>query len=248
MKTRDGFMPSYNLQIASDSEHHFIVDEYVTNSENDMSLLGNTVENITENLDLKVEKICADSGYYDAEQIQDIEEKTGTECFVSILGNRKNNGISFTYDKDEDVFRCSEGKKLVRIGNPYLKRNKMVVNYFGKECQGCPLMSQCTDSKEGKGITGYVNQSFRESFKEKMQTPEAIEILKGRKSKIEHINGTIKLWAGKIPIYRRGIEKVASELSLYCLTYNFKRLMNLLSFDELMQLLDQYALKYNLKS
>jgi len=241
MQSSEGKIPAYNVQIASDSLNHFIVNDEVTNFETDYSLLATPLQNITDKLGLKVEKLCADSGYYDAYQIQKIEETLGTECFVNVKGKGNvKGGVTFIFYKDLNKYVCSQGQDLVQVGKYYKKRKFMVANYRGKNCKNCPIMAQCTKSKRGRGITRYLNQDFRDNYKTKMQEDESLKILNKRKSFIEHINGTIKVWAGKIPLHLRGIEKVANEVKLYCTAYNVRRLLNLCSYDKIMQLLEAY--------
>lgn len=241
MQTPDGKIPAYNVQIASDSKNHFIVNEEVTNFGSDMSLLESPLENIKNDLGLEVEKLCADAGYYDADQIERIEKISSVECFVNVLGNgNTKGGVTFKFDNELNKYVCSQGQDLVQVGKYYKKRRYMVANYRGKNCSNCQIMAQCTKSKRGRGITRFWNQEFRDNFKTKMQEEESLKFLKKRKSFIEHINGTIKVWAGKIPLHLRGIEKVTNEVKLYCTAYNVRRLLNLCSFDKVMQLLEAY--------
>lgn len=241
IKSAEGKIPAYNVQITSDSQNHFIVNEDVTNFETDMSLLESPLQNIKSELGLEVIKLCADAGYYDADQIQRIEERSGVECFVNVQGNGMvENGITFKYIKEQNHYVCSQGQVLVQSGKYHPKRRTMAVSFIGKKCKSCPIMEKCTTSKKAKVLTRYWNQDFRDNYRFKMQKEESLKILKKRKSIIEHINGTIKVWAGKIPIHLRGIEKVTNEVKLYCTAYNVRRLLNLCSFDKIMRLLEAY--------
>ena len=48
-----------------------------------------------------------------------------------------------------------------------------------------------------------------------------------RKAWVEHPFGTLKLWMGKNPLKLRGKHKVQTEINLYTIAYNFKRLIKI---------------------
>lgn len=242
MKSRDGFIPGYNVQIASDSKHHFIVNEAVTNDETDMGLLELSLDQIDEDLDLEVKAISADAGYYDADQIQRIEANTNTQCYVSVQGIGMNrNGISFKYYSQENKYVCSEGQDLLPYGKMKQKKRSFAQDYRGRNCKNCKLLSICTKSKTARTVSRYWNQEFREDYKKRMKQESALKILNGRKGKIEHINGTIKILGGKIPLLLRGLNNVIGEVNLYSIAYNIKRLLNVCTQDELKGMFAKYA-------
>ncbi len=55
-----------------------------------------------------------------------------------------------------------------------------------------------------------------------------------RKTLAEHPFGTIKRWFGYTHFLLKGLAKVQGEWSLTTLAYNLKRVLNLVSFQELM--------------
>jgi Transposase DDE domain len=67
------------------------------------------------------------------------------------------------------------------------------------------------------------------------------EKFKLRKELAEHPFGTIKRWFGYTHFLLKGLEKVRTEWSLTTLAYNFKRVLNLVSFEKLMSILRKTA-------
>jgi hypothetical protein len=61
------------------------------------------------------------------------------------------------------------------------------------------------------------------------------EKFKLRKQLAEHPFGTIKRWMGFTHFTLKGLVKVRAEWSLVTLAYNLKRVLNLVSFEKLMQ-------------
>jgi len=68
--------------------------------------------------------------------------------------------------------------------------------------------------------------------------------MKLRRITIERVFGTIKTWAGKIPILTRGLKNVVTELKIYCLAYNAKRLINMFSLKEFRAIMAQEVLYF----
>jgi len=61
--------------------------------------------------------------------------------------------------------------------------------------------------------------------------PDAMRI---RRSTIEHPFGTLKAWMGYTHFLTRTREKVAAEMSLHVLAYNFKRVLKIIGIAPLM--------------
>ncbi len=62
-----------------------------------------------------------------------------------------------------------------------------------------------------------------------------------RKTLAEHPFGTIKRWFGYTPFLLKGLTKVGTEWSLTTLAYNLKRVLNLVSFEQLMSTLRSFT-------
>ena len=230
MKTRQGFLPAYNVQSTVDTKHHFIIQFDVTDHHVDYYDLQTNVEAIKEQIDIIPKEVLGDGGYANEDQIQHLEGE-GIKCFIPFTENSrkeedKKKGIVFKYDEKEDCFICPQNKKLVLIGN-HKKRDKLYNKYQAKNCNDCPLKPQCTKSKIGRIIYKRVEDKWLKEYKEKLTTPEYKKKIKERKTFVEHPFGTIKYWMGQIPLLLRGKEKVQAELDLYSTCYNLKRFLNI---------------------
>ena len=60
------------------------------------------------------------------------------------------------------------------------------------------------------------------------------EVLNQRRETVEHPFGSIKQWMNQGAFLMRGLEKVRGEFSLTALSYNIRRVLNLIAFDKLM--------------
>jgi len=235
MKSRDGKIPAYNVQIAVDEENRMIADSEVVTDEADNEMLLEMIESIKEELGEVPEEVIADSGYNKPDLIEEIEKKEkGIRIYVSQPQTLKDKEeIKFEYDEEKDEYKCSEGKRLVLKQKNKLKRNSLTNVYRGIECEACPIRSQCTGSKKGRMVYRYINQKWRDEYKTKMRSKLGKEKTAIRKTIVEHPFGTIKYLMGKIPLLLRGLKKVSTEINLYTTVYNLKRLLNLESHEQI---------------
>jgi transposase len=232
----EGIDLGYNLQAATDAAHGFIVTTVVTNAQNDLGQLGPMVEAASSQLQKYPKQAIADSGYYLPDQIEQLETIQQVECFVAIAENGrskadKEHGNIFTYNAAKDEIICSEGQRLVPIGKPHkVRQGHIAQRYMGESCHTCGKRPLCTTAKRGKrSVYRFDNQQWKESYHQKMQTPQAKQKLKQRKTLAEAPFGIMKMWMGHIPLLLRGIDKVQTEINLYTLAYNFKRWFKLIT-------------------
>jgi len=241
MRTRDGKLPAYNVQMAVDQENKLIADSEVVTEENDQCQLESMVESIEEEIGEKPKEIITDKGYYNPSLIKKVESTDETECYVAIPEkSRKEEDIKFTYDSEKDEYKCSEGKRLVLISKGKKRRKRVADVYRGIECAGCIMRDKCTKSKKGRIIHRYYDHQWMENYRKKMEGEVAREKIKKRKSIAEHPFGVIKYWMGKIPLLLRGKEKVTTEINIYTTVYNLRRLINIVRFDELVDEIKGY--------
>jgi transposase len=64
------------------------------------------------------------------------------------------------------------------------------------------------------------------------QAPDAMRI---RRQTVEHPFGTLKAWMGATHFLTRGLKRVSTEMSLYVLAYNLKRMITTLGVHRLLQ-------------
>ena len=242
IRTKEGTRAAYNAQISCDQKHKLIIATDVSSQSNDFKQLGNMYQNSKEMLlGKKPEEVIADAGYYSPETIQKIEEDEQVNTFVAELPEQTKG--EFKYNKQEDAYTCSQGKRLKFEKQKLNTRGRQTRVYRCNECSGCPIKNQCTTSGKGRIKIRYINQDFRDSYREKMKQEKSKQKIRLRKAIVEHPIGTIKLWLGKNPLLLRGIEKVKTEIRLVSLSYNLLRIYNIDGFNRLMSKLNNYALQ-----
>ena len=244
MKSRYGMIPGYNAILTADTDYHLILSDYVCDASNDVNQLLPAQKALAEDLDIVPEVHTADAGFCNLDDINLIEANDKTECYTPVpRGAGKDSEITFKYDKVNDCYICSQGK-ILKLKCKNKKAKKSTVNvYIGVSCKECELMSICTKSKDGRNVSRFWNQDYRDEYKEKSLTEKAKEMSKLRKCTIEHIFGTMKLWLGKIPLLTIGLESVDTEIKIFSVAYNLKRLSNIMKLDNLIVKLEERKAK-----
>jgi transposase len=245
MKGREGKHFSYNVQATVDEKLKMIVTTEVTSDENDKNQLCPAVEKLLENK-IAPENLLADTGYHKTKAIQNTESK-GITCYIPINENKstlhdKKSGLSFQYNQQEDHYICGQGQIL----NPKQKqkvdhrRETVMTSYEAEECNTCSQKIECCPDKNKRVKWRHVDQQWRDEYEVKLKTQIAQSFIKKRKELSEHPFGTIKHWMGKIPLKLRGKIKVQTEINLYHIAYNFKRLVNSVSTGQLVNQISEY--------
>ena len=255
----------YNGQTIVDNENKLIASNDVTNESNDLKQLIPMVEKVEElKKELKKEdetKIIADAGYHSEVNIMATKDKENIEIYISDpkemktkekYGNpdkkkeNENGNIfgkeEFIYDKEKNIVVCPEGKELVQANKNPIKKGGNLKNMYKCNCfSSCPQKDKCSKSKRGRHIGYSINYQEMENYNKKMKLKENVDIIKKRKEIVEHPFGTIKRNLGYRYFLMKGLEKVKGEFNLICLTYNFKRILNLFSIKELVEMVNNYA-------
>jgi transposase len=239
MKTAQGSEVSYNVQTVVDSKHKLIVAYEVTNERNDLGQLAVMAQQAKEALQVEELTVLADGGYYEGNALKECEQ-AGVTTYVPQPQSReaKRRGIfeqkQFRYDQQRDLYVCPQGEEL-RLRSKKNERGKEFKVYKTKACAGCPLRAQCTTSKYGRKLVRWVDQEVIERLQARNRGRP--ELLKLRKTLAEHPFGTIKWGMDQGFFLLKGMRKVTTEFGLTVLSYNLKRVINILGVEQIISLL-----------
>jgi transposase len=245
MPTAHGTIVGYNAQMAVDAKHKLIAADDVTNEVTDYQQLANVALEAKANLEFKQAEAVADAGYYNAAEVSRCAEQ-GITAYIPKADTSANTARGlygksrFRYDEQKDVYGCPAGGELTYRFHTY-ELGRELRYYQARGCQSCALKKQCTRNKANRRITREENEGLMEAMAARMQAqPEKFKL---RKTLAEHPFGTIKRWFGYTHFLLKGLEKVRCEWSLTTLAYNLKRVLNLVSFEQLMVAVGASALK-----
>jgi transposase len=233
---RYGKHTSYNAQL-SVSEAGIILETDVTNEISDNHLLKDRVNGIEVNTGVKVDKIVADSGFYETNEVRELmnEDRAvvvprGNDIKTKRGKQKKYLLKDFKYGKEQDVYICPEGKDLgfQGIRDSHGKEYR-VYKANGYDCPGCANKQYCYRGRNIKWCRQiYVlnDREFLEQYKEVMVKHR--KLIEKRKSTIEGVIGVLKFCFRFRRFLLRGIEKVRGEWSLMASAYNLFKIYKLI--------------------
>ena len=238
MKGPKGYVLGYNVQVAVDAKHDLIVSEEVVEAATDVNQLSAMAQAAKADLGVTQLQAVADKGYHHPDQLEKCEQ-AGIETFVPhpvndggiIRNGRQLFGKSkFKYDSTADVYECPSGQKLARRNEYEMGGAIWVYYYTAKVCQNCKLRDQCTT-----GAYRMVARRKNEAVSERAakRVADKPQIVARRKEIVEHVFGTLRQWTHDT-FLMRGLKKVRAEFSLSSLVYNLRRVLNLVSLQELL--------------
>ena len=226
----------YNVQIATDTTHHFIVAHEVLNVGHDRTALASMASKAQEGLGRKGIGLIADRGYYKGTEILDAE-KAGVQTFIPkpMTSVSKAQGrfskADFVFDEKSDEYRCPAGQVL-RRGADSVDDGQVLHSYSRYGCGDCPMHAQCTTASFRR-IRRWEHEGVLDAMQRRLdRNPSAMKI---RRRTVEHVFGTIKHWMGSTHFLMKTLAHVSTEISLHALAYNLKRLMSVLGIAETMK-------------
>ena len=230
----------YNVQTAVESEHHLMVAHEVTNVVHDRSQLFTMAEQAREAMGQQTLTGVADKGYYSGEQIVACEQ-AGITVFVpkpQTSGSKKHGRFGkqdFQYDREHDRYRCPAGQWLTRRAST-VENGQTLYNYRSTvmQCGGCALKAQCTPIK-ARRIRRWEHEDVLDAMQVRLDNrPQMMGL---RRQTVEHPFGTVKAWMGATHFLTTKLTGVSTEMSLQVLSYNLKRVMNILGVGTLLEAL-----------
>lgn len=243
LKTAHGSEVGYNVQAVVDSKHKLIVTYEVTNEGNDLGQLARMAQQAKEALQVDELTVLADGGYCEGNALQECE-KAGLTTYVSVPQSKEaeRRGIfsadKFYYDPERDLYICPQGEELgYRYTTIDKARNKELKVYKTAACGACPLRAQCTTSNHGRRLKRWVHQEVIERLQQRNRARP--DLLKLRKTLAEHPFGTIKRTMNQGYFLLKGIKKVSTEAGLTVLSYNLKRVLNIMGVVEMISSLER---------
>lgn len=235
-----GTVPSYNVQLVTDTTHGLIVNVEATTDAIDYRQLEPALNRCLETLGCRPQQIVADGDYTNHASVQ-----AAATCGVDFYGSwqaswkpgeRDAQGRStefqstaFSYNAELDCFTCPVGQTLKH--HAILNREHGVRTHVYRApkqaCRTCERRGECAPQKPRpqwvRSITRIEEPAATTAFKAKMETEPAQEIYRQRSQFAEFPHAWIKERCGLRQFRCRGRLKVTMEATWACLSYNLVR-------------------------
>lgn len=230
----------YNVQVTVDEKNKLILDHEVINEVTDHNQLSKMSKRAKDILEVDELEVLADKGYFNAVELKDCIDN-GIIPYVPEPNPTVSKKINvpepsfyknkFGYDKEMDVYICPEGVEL-NFRNMATIHGKMTRLYKSSKCRQCHLKNKCTRNPRGRIIYRWVHEEIMEKMKIRVKNNK--DKVKKRQCLSEHPFGTIKRSFNQGYMLMRGLRKVRAEISLSMLSYNIKRVINIVGIERLM--------------
>ena len=224
--------PAYNVQMGTEGQ--FIVGFSVHQNATDAGLLIPHLEQIEKTLGRLPEAVIADAGYGSEENYEWLEGHDVT-AFVKYNTFHKEKSRAyqkdpfrkenFEYDEGRDIYTCFCGDELhFDRTEQTLTRNgyrQTVRIYRASHCPYCPFRRYCVKGESCRSIQVNVRLSrYRKQVRERLNSPEGIQLRKLRSVEVESGWGQIKHDRSFRRFLTRGLAKVKAEWGLLALAHN----------------------------
>lgn len=229
-------MVAYNVQVAVDSKHHLILAHEVTNQGYDKAQLANMSRQCKAILDRNDLTVVADRGYFSGVEIKACDDEGITTYLPKpqTSGNQAKGYYGkrdFIYHAKDNEYECPAGERAIyRFSRT--EGGKLIQRYWSSECIRCDKKPQCTTSKYRR-ISRWEHEAVIDQLESRMESNP--DMMKVRRSTVEHPFGTIKSWMGSTHFQMKTIKRVSAEMNLHVLAYNMKRVINILGTKQLVE-------------
>ena len=218
----------YGLNYLIDIENAVIVDVEATPARtyDEVAAARTMIERTEQRIGLKPQRLAADTAYGTgkflgwlvgtgiAPQIPVWDKSTREDGTFSRSG--------FTFDRERNVYVCPAGKLLKTTGNV---GDDHVLRYLAskRDCDACPLKSQCCPNMPFRKITRDINEDARDLARASMGTPE-FDRSRDERKKVEMRFAHLKTHHRFERMRLRGLSGARDEFHLAAIVQNLKTL------------------------
>ncbi len=228
--------PAYNVQISTNNQ--YIASYSIHQQPTDTSTLIPHIEQHIKHFHQKPNNITADAGYGSEQNYQWMEDKRITAYVKYGYFDRDQNDHlrskkpytvdKLAYDEQKDLYYCPTGQPMKKISS----RRSISKNgfrqafsvYQAKNCEGCPLRSECHQQKTNRiiEVNHNLNRLKRQASK-RLKTNRGVAKRKQRCFDTEPVFANIKHNHHFKRFMLRGIQKVSIEMGLLALAHNLRK-------------------------
>lgn len=250
---------AYNVQTTVDAEHNIPIDYKVTNN-NDSKAMGNMVRRAKSILHTNDFTVLYDKGYHTGSEMK-IAQELGINAIVAIpeissnAPNKDYNVSNFKYNKNDNTYTCPENHILTTNGNWYVKNqgkyrtDTRIRQYKTTVCRNCNKLNECTKNTRNRGRVIERSQYAGNIEQNRINVKAQEKLYKRRQAIVEHPYGTIKRqWGFSYILTKQGKERASSDVGLIFIAYNLRRLINILSPQDLKEYLKALVLSFFVKT
>ena len=174
---------------------------------------------------LAMTTVVADAGYSSGENYEQLEQR-GLTGYIPAHGKYKAEHAGFTYDADQDLYTCRQGKHLIFDKHIVDAQGNPKKRYMAKasECKSCPFAAQCKGKKaREKRLHHTLYKACYERMLTRLATRLGQRMRQLRASTVEPVLGSLITYYGLRHLSKKGQAGAAKVLYLAAMAYNLKK-------------------------
>ena len=257
MKTSHGVVQGYNGQALVDEKTQIITAAEVFGQGTDSDLIEPMIKNANNNFKLigkddnylKDKTLIADTAYYSEFNLRAVAN-AGVNAYIPDTQFRKRDPRfkdkkrfnpknkkpkftkeDFTYNKEQDIFICKNGKILKKEGHECKIKDWTYQKYVAKqaECSKCPIRNNCLEKNTTRRRTLMLqikidNRNHSAEMIKKIDTVLGREIYSMRMQIVEPVFANIRTHKKLNRFTLRTKEKVNIQWLLFCIVHNLGKI------------------------
>ena len=176
--------------------------------------------------ELRLRDLLADAGYANGSNYALLEAQHLT-AWIPVFGQYKAEIEGFTYDAQQDLYRCRAGKAL-----PFRKYDTTADGNWSKiywatcqDCQQCPLKPTCVPGAKRKQLTRTLYDAPYRRAWQRQQSRRGQHMRRVRQSTVEPVFGNLIHHYGLRRLNVRGLAGAHKTMLLAAVAYNLKKLL-----------------------
>ncbi|MGB5404557.1 MAG: IS1182 family transposase [Robiginitalea sp.] len=220
---------NYTSQLTVDASNHVITDigAYLADGK-DNQHLPEVVRSVGRRLwkhGLLWENLLADTGYSSGENYALLEHK-GITSYIPPHGTYKGGPKGFTYDENEDHYRCPQDQVIPfkKVFLDYRTGTKKREYRASKHvCKACSLKTACLGKSHEKRITVTHFRAEYERNNARIKSPLGRYLKAKRQATVEPVFGTLTQHMAMGKVYTLGLAQAEKCMKLAATAYNLKK-------------------------
>jgi hypothetical protein len=197
-----------------------------------------TIERTAETIEIKPERLAADTGYGSAETLAWLVDDQGIEPHIPVFdkSTRQDGTFSradFAYDPNADAYTCPAGKTLQRYRRRFKtprdappKDDTLKYRASKADCDACKLRSACCPNMPARRVTRSIYEAARDKARAIAQT-DAYVLSRRQRKKVEMLFAHLKRILKLDRLRLRGPNGAKDEFLLAATAQNLRKLAKL---------------------
>jgi len=219
----------YSGSISVDTAHHVITHIRAIHADRKDSLnlidLTRQTRRRLKRYNLQMHNLLADTGFSNGENYKYLEQNN-IRAYIPVHGQYEGTREGFTYEPEQDRWRCSQGKYATFRKIKYQKNHPDKLYYTTRrDCKGCPLASGCIGRSHEKRISMTVYKEYYDRAMQLANSKKGRYYKVLRQSTVEPVFGTLINFTGMRKINTRGIESANKVMLMAAMAYNLRKFM-----------------------